>query len=456
MGRGLLREHTTGRGRRDPRLADRTVAAAGRRGGNGDPRRTRRATRRARRDASSPSRARVRAVPRVVRSLWFPYLVTALPLMASTLHRALLLPQPALRGALTAALALGWLLLQLVGEQDDLVPIGAHLLGLVILLAVALAVLARRDVTASRRASPHARPHERPRRRGDPGGARAREPHPLRPEDAVGVGLGAVRARARAGLPRRRGPRGSAPASAGVRLLRRARLGLSAPHARQQRRARRCQHPRVLADRGRGVPALSPLRGSRARRSPSRSARHPRHWCGRTARSRCRTPCSDCSASCSPWRCATHARGAWPAALIASAGLGLAAGFRQDVLLLLGPLWLWMLAARSWRERVMCVGALGVAALAWFVPSAVLSGGAAAYLASLGGQAGRVSELSPRRAATRCCATRCSRSTRCGGDSSVSRCFSSPPSRRGFSRDGGSPRMRRSSRSGSFRPRSCT
>ena len=85
----------------------------------------------------------------------------------------------------------------------------------------------------------------------------------------------------------------------------------------------------------------------------------------------------------------------WPAALIASAGLGLAAGFRQDVLLLLGPLWLWMLAARSWRERAMCAGALGVAALAWFIPSALLSGGVAAYLASLAGQAGRVSELSP-------------------------------------------------------------
>jgi hypothetical protein len=85
----------------------------------------------------------------------------------------------------------------------------------------------------------------------------------------------------------------------------------------------------------------------------------------------------------------------WPATLVASACLGLAAGFRQDVLLLLGPLWLWMLAARSWRERVMCAGALGVAALVWFVPSALLSGGTAAYLASLGGQAGRVSELSP-------------------------------------------------------------
>ena len=85
----------------------------------------------------------------------------------------------------------------------------------------------------------------------------------------------------------------------------------------------------------------------------------------------------------------------WPAALVASAGLGLAAGFRQDLLLLLGPLWLWMLLARPWRERALCVAAVGVACLLWFVPSAVLSGGPAAYLASLGGQATRVSELSP-------------------------------------------------------------
>jgi hypothetical protein len=85
----------------------------------------------------------------------------------------------------------------------------------------------------------------------------------------------------------------------------------------------------------------------------------------------------------------------WPAALVASAALGLAAGFRQDVLLLLGPLCLWMLAARPWRERALCVAAVGIAALAWFLPSASLSGGLSAYLTSLGGQAARVSELSP-------------------------------------------------------------
>jgi hypothetical protein len=71
--------------------------------------------------------------------MWFPYLVFALPLMASTLYRALLLPRT--RGPLVASLALSWLLLQIVGERNDLVPIAAHLLGLVVLLAVALAVV---------------------------------------------------------------------------------------------------------------------------------------------------------------------------------------------------------------------------------------------------------------------------------------------------------------------------
>ena len=73
--------------------------------------------------------------------LWLPYLVFALPLMASTFHRALLLPRAPARAALVAALALSWLLVQLVGEPGDITPIAAHLLGLVVLLAIALAVL---------------------------------------------------------------------------------------------------------------------------------------------------------------------------------------------------------------------------------------------------------------------------------------------------------------------------
>lgn len=73
--------------------------------------------------------------------LWFPYLIFALPLFASTLHRALLVTRPRTRVPLVAALALSWLLMQLVGGPGDLVPIAAHLLGLVVLLALALAVL---------------------------------------------------------------------------------------------------------------------------------------------------------------------------------------------------------------------------------------------------------------------------------------------------------------------------
>lgn len=72
---------------------------------------------------------------------WFPYLVLALPLMASTLDRALRLERRRARGPLVAALGLSWLLLQVIGERNDLVPIAAHLLGLVVLLAVAIAVL---------------------------------------------------------------------------------------------------------------------------------------------------------------------------------------------------------------------------------------------------------------------------------------------------------------------------
>jgi len=76
--------------------------------------------------------------------LWFPYLITAIPLMASTLRRALLLPRAPVRAALVAALALSWLLLNVVGERNDVTPVAAHLVGLVVLLAVALAVLALR------------------------------------------------------------------------------------------------------------------------------------------------------------------------------------------------------------------------------------------------------------------------------------------------------------------------
>jgi len=73
--------------------------------------------------------------------LWFPYLVTALPLLASSLRRALATPLPA-RVPLVAMLALAWLLMETFG-RDDLVPVAAHLVGLAMLGAVAVVVVVR-------------------------------------------------------------------------------------------------------------------------------------------------------------------------------------------------------------------------------------------------------------------------------------------------------------------------
>jgi hypothetical protein len=77
--------------------------------------------------------------------LWFPYLVFALPLLASSFHRALLVPHQLQRAMLVAALAVSWFLMQIVGEPGDAMPLAAHFLGLLILLAVALAVLVYPD-----------------------------------------------------------------------------------------------------------------------------------------------------------------------------------------------------------------------------------------------------------------------------------------------------------------------
>jgi hypothetical protein len=85
---------------------------------------------------------------------------------------------------------------------------------------------------------------------------------------------------------------------------------------------------------------------------------------------------------------------AWPAAAAASLAFGLATGFRQDLLLLLGPLWLWLVVSRSWRERAWCAAALAAGGLAWAAPTALLSDGPVAYASSLVRQAGFVGDLS--------------------------------------------------------------
>ena len=70
-------------------------------------------------------------------------------------------------------------------------------------------------------------------------------------------------------------------------------------------------------------------------------------------------------------------------AVVASVALGLAAGLRQDLLLLLGPLWLWLVIPRGLRTAALCASAVALASLAWLVPSAVLSDGLGPYIGAV-------------------------------------------------------------------------
>lgn len=69
--------------------------------------------------------------------------------------------------------------------------------------------------------------------------------------------------------------------------------------------------------------------------------------------------------------------------LVSSLIFGIASGARQDVLLLLGPLWLWSLRPLVPRRVLAAAGLVGVGALAWLIPSAWLSGGPVRYAAAL-------------------------------------------------------------------------
>ena len=79
---------------------------------------------------------------------------------------------------------------------------------------------------------------------------------------------------------------------------------------------------------------------------------------------------------------AARARGA-SARVGASALFGLAAGFRQDALVLFAPLWLWTIWPGTPRQRVACATAVLGASLAWLVPTAALSDGPGEYVDSL-------------------------------------------------------------------------
>ena len=79
--------------------------------------------------------------------------------------------------------------------------------------------------------------------------------------------------------------------------------------------------------------------------------------------------------------CFTHTRGrGMTAALIASAAFGATAGFRQDLLLILGPLWIWTVWPLPWRGRAVAAGMVSLGCLSWVIPTAMLSGGLFAYI----------------------------------------------------------------------------
>ena len=85
--------------------------------------------------------------------------------------------------------------------------------------------------------------------------------------------------------------------------------------------------------------------------------------------------------------CCLAARGRGVArAIAASVAFGIAGGFRQDLLLLLFPLWLWSVAPLG-RRALMPAAGLALACAAWLVPTVALSGGIADYADALRAQA---------------------------------------------------------------------
>lgn len=101
-----------------------------------------------------------------------------------------------------------------------------------------------------------------------------------------------------------------------------------------------------------------------------------------------------------------QARSVWLPSLL----FGVVAGFRQDLLPLLGPLWLWSIlrpqaplrpqasqrpaSSRegTWRERSIAAIVLAAGALIWLVPTTLLSGGLVAYADALIRQTGSIGE----------------------------------------------------------------
>lgn len=83
-------------------------------------------------------------------------------------------------------------------------------------------------------------------------------------------------------------------------------------------------------------------------------------------------------------------------ALLGSAIFGVALGFRQDLLLYLGPLWLFVVAPRGLRAAFRCGLCVAGASLVWVVPSAAAAGGIDHYVALVSAQAAYASGMDDR------------------------------------------------------------
>ena len=63
--------------------------------------------------------------------------------------------------------------------------------------------------------------------------------------------------------------------------------------------------------------------------------------------------------------------------------LGIAAGFRQDLILFLGPLWFFAVTRFGWRAALAVLAILAATILSWFVPMVRATGGLGRYLTAL-------------------------------------------------------------------------
>jgi dolichyl-phosphate-mannose-protein mannosyltransferase len=90
------------------------------------------------------------------------------------------------------------------------------------------------------------------------------------------------------------------------------------------------------------------------------------------------------------WSCVSARARGLRAGILAGIALGISGGFRQDLLILLLPLWLWCVAPLGHRRAWIATSAVVGTCLLWLLPTVALSGGPSEYFDALRGQAAYV------------------------------------------------------------------